>query len=206
MHQDPKTGLRYLAIQGNEAKGMSVIITSKKDWETLEKLADEFQQYEVCSSRSIAGLYALMEISGNLKREKDGMTYLTPDGISYIPYDERDKDKAWHIILPNSDYNTARKYLASGIDASNDKAWLSKFQNARLLDKDTEPLNHHAQRSLPRNEANTSSGGQDTNTSSEIIVRPDGSRILMITVDIGGTQTAMSLQISEPTDIQNDIS
>lgn len=205
VHQDPKTGLRYLAIQRNEAKGMSVIITSKKDWETLEKLADEFQQYEVCSNRSIAGLYALLEISGNLKREKDGMTHLTPDGISYIPYDEKNKDKAWHIILPNSDYSAARKYLASGIDVSSDKAWLSKFQNARLLDKDTEPLNRHAQGHLPRNEANMSSGGQDTKTSSEIIVRPDGSRVLMITVDIGGTQTAMSLQISEPTDIQNDI-
>lgn len=206
VHQDPKTGLRYLAIQGNEAKGMSVIITSKKDWETLEKLADEFQQYEVCSNRSIAGLYALLEISGNLKREKEGMTYLTPDGISYIPYDERNKNKAWHIILPTSDYSAARKYLASGIDASNDKIWLNKFQNARLLDKDTEPLNRHGQSVLPRNEANTLSGGQDTKTSSEIIVRPDGSRVLMITVEIGGMQTAMSLQISEPTDMQNDIS
>ena len=206
VHQDPKTGLRYLAIQGNEAKGMSVIITSKKDWETLEKLADEFQQYEVCSNRSIAGLYALMEISGNLKREKEGMTCLTPDGISYIPYDEKNKDKAWHIILPNSDYSAARKYLATGIDASNDKIWLSKFQNAKLLDKDTEPLNRLGQKALLSNEAVTPSSGQDTSTSSEIIVRPDGSRVLMITVEIGGTQTAMSLQISEPTDMQNDIS
>lgn len=205
VHQDPKTGLRYLAIQGNEAKGMSVIITSKKDWETLEKLADEFQQYEVCSNRSIAGLYALLEISGNLKREKDGMTYLTPDGISYIPYDEKNKDKAWHIILPNSDYSAARKYLASGIDVSSDKAWMRKFRNARLLDKDTASLNRHSQSVLPRNEANTLSGAQETDTHSEIIVRPDGSRVLMITVEIGGMQTAMSLQISEPTDLQNDI-
>lgn len=43
-------------------------------------------------------------------------------------------------------------------------------------------------------------------TDSEIIVKPDGSRVLMITVDMGGTQAVMSLQISEPTDLQNDIS
>ena len=37
-------------------------------------------------------------------------------------------------------------------------------------------------------------------------MRPDGSRVLVITMDIAGTQTAMSLQISEPTDMQNDVS
>ncbi len=47
---------------------------------------------------------------------------------------------------------------------------------------------------------------QDTKTESEIIVKPDGSRVLMITVNIGGTQASMSLQISEPTDMQNNIS
>lgn len=47
---------------------------------------------------------------------------------------------------------------------------------------------------------------EDTNTHSEVIVRPDGSRVLMITMDVGGTQATMSLQISEPTDMQNDIS
>jgi len=55
-------------------------------------------------------------------------------------------------------------------------------------------------------ERRMAAGRQDTKTTSEIIVRPDGSRVLMITVDIGGTQAAMSLQISEPTVLQNDIS
>lgn len=87
VNHDPKTGLDYLSINGNEAKGVSVIITSEKDIETLNKLADEFQKYSVSSQRYTAELYALLEISGNLKREKDGFTFLTPDGITYIPYD-----------------------------------------------------------------------------------------------------------------------
>ena len=70
-----------MSIKGNEAQGVSVIITSDKDIETLNKLADEFQKYPVSSQRSTAGLYALLEISGNLKREKDGFTFLTPNGI-----------------------------------------------------------------------------------------------------------------------------
>lgn len=150
-------------------------------------------------------LYALLEISGNLKREKDGMTYLTPDGISYVPYDERNKNKAWHIILSDSDYSAARQYLAAGVDASNCKAWLNQFPGARLWDTDVKPSEHTNERPLlldndaPANE-------QDSNTHNEIIVRPDGSRVLVITMDIAGTQTAMSLQISEPTDLQNDVS
>ena len=133
VNQDPRTGLRYLSIQGNEAKGMSVVATSKEDLEIIEKLADEFTKYSVSSQRSTAGLYALLEISGNLKREGEGMTFLTPNGITYIPYDG-DKDKAWEIEIPSSDYSVARKYLAMGIEASNYQAWLSKFNSARLLD------------------------------------------------------------------------
>ena len=55
-----------------------------------------------------------------------------------------DKDKAWEIEIPSSDYSVARKYLAMGIEASNYQAWLSKFNSARLLDIDTEQLNHYS--------------------------------------------------------------
>lgn len=54
VNRDPKTGLNYLSIKGNEAQGVSVIITSDKDIETLNKLADEFQKYPVSSQRSTA--------------------------------------------------------------------------------------------------------------------------------------------------------
>ncbi len=114
VNHDPKTGLDYLSINGNEAKGVSVIIASEKDIETLNKLADEFQKYLVSSQRSTAGLYALLEISGNLKREKDGFTFLTPDGITYIPYDGN-PEKAWEIVIPSSDYSATGIYYKCAI-------------------------------------------------------------------------------------------
>lgn len=120
--RDPKTGLNYLSIKGNEAQGVSVIITSDKDIETLNKLADEFQKYPVSSQRFTAGLYALLEISGNLKREKDGFTFLTPNGVTYIPYDG-DSSKAWEIDMPGSCYATARKCLAAENDCADISAW-----------------------------------------------------------------------------------
>ena len=122
VNHDPKTGLNYLSIKGDEAQGVSVILTSDKDIETLNKLADEFQKYPVSSQRSTAGLYALLEISGNLKREKDGFTFLTPNGITYIPYDG-DPDQAWEIDMPASCYATARNCLAAENDCASINTW-----------------------------------------------------------------------------------
>lgn len=130
--RDPKTGLNYLTFSGNEGKGVSVILTSKEDIETLNELVDEFQKYSVSSQRLTAGLYALLEISGNLKREDEGFTFLTPDGITYIPYDGN-PSKEWEIVIPVSDYSAARESLAMEIEASNYQTWLSKFNNAKLL-------------------------------------------------------------------------
>lgn len=40
-------------------------------------------------------------------------------------------------------------------------------------------------------------------TESDIIVKPDGSRVLVVTTSVGGMQTSMSLEISKPTDMPN---
>lgn len=43
-------------------------------------------------------------------------------------------------------------------------------------------------------------------TDTDIIVMPDGSRVLVITMNMGGMQTSMSLEISKPTALPNDVS
>ena len=43
----------------------------------------------------------------------------------------------------------------------------------------------------------------NSKTSSDIIVKPDGSRVLVVTMSIGGMETTMSLEISKPTDMPN---
>ena len=131
VNRDPKTGLNYLSIKGNEAQGVSVIITSDKDIETLNKLADEFQKYPVSSQLSTAELYALLEISGNLKREKDGFTFLTPNGITYIPYDG-DSSKAWEIDMSGSCYATARKCLAAENDCADISTWTKILKGIKI--------------------------------------------------------------------------
>lgn len=47
-------------------------------------------------------------------------------------------------------------------------------------------------------------GKQDSNTDTEIITRPDGSRTLVMTTHIGETETVMSVKLSEPSAFGSD--
>lgn len=44
---------------------------------------------------------------------------------------------------------------------------------------------------------------KEAESSSDIIVRPDGSRILVMNMMVGGMQSSMSIEISKPTDFPN---
>lgn len=45
---------------------------------------------------------------------------------------------------------------------------------------------------------------QESETKTDIIVKPDGSRVLVMTMSVGGMETNMSLEISKPTKILNE--
>ena len=45
----------------------------------------------------------------------------------------------------------------------------------------------------------------ESNTDTEIIVKPDGSRVLVVTMNVGGIETSMTLEISKPTAMPNGI-
>lgn len=44
---------------------------------------------------------------------------------------------------------------------------------------------------------------EETKSKTNIIVKPDGSRVLLITMSFGGMETTMSIEISKPTEMQN---
>ncbi len=54
--------------------------------------------------------------------------------------------------------------------------------------------------------SSTQAEEEESETKSEIIVKPDGSRVLVVTMQVGGMETTMSLEISKPTAMQNDCS
>lgn len=46
---------------------------------------------------------------------------------------------------------------------------------------------------------------EESETDSKIIVKPDGSRVLVTTVNMGGMKMVTSLEISKPTDLVNTL-
>lgn len=46
---------------------------------------------------------------------------------------------------------------------------------------------------------------QEEKTKTEIVVKPDGSRVLVVTMAVGGMETTMSLEISKPTNELDNI-
>lgn len=61
---------------------------------------------------------------------------------------------------------------------------------------DTEKFNEFINAS--KNEVNEKSDDVESKTDSEVIVKPDGSRVLVTTTQVGGMEMVMSLKISEP--------
>lgn len=54
---------------------------------------------------------------------------------------------------------------------------------------------------VPKKEDNEKFDDEESKTDSEVIVKPDGSRVMIMTTQVGGMETVMSLKISEPTAI-----
>ncbi|MDE7298531.1 MAG: hypothetical protein K2N94_06835, partial [Lachnospiraceae bacterium] len=82
--------------------------------------------------------------------------------------------------------------------------YLSREEKARLWGREEEKRRPE----LPKPDETRKAGAKETSrTESEIVVRPDGSRVLLVTVRQGGAVVrAMSLKLSEPTQMQNDSS
>lgn len=55
-----------------------------------------------------------------------------------------------------------------------------------------------------RDEKNVEEEEQGSKTDTDIIVKADGSRVLVVTTTIGDMKTTMSLEISKPTDMPNE--
>lgn len=76
----------------------------------------------------------------------------------------------------------------------------------RVKDKEKSPLGTNFPEIINNKQIKPSDDEQikDTKTDSDIIVKPDGSRVLVMTMRIGGMKTAMSLELSKPTNIPDN--
>ncbi len=106
-------------------------------------------------------------------------------------------------------YNSMSKFGGNISKATETKSILSQCGNTDGIEdasgrEDWFKKNEHDHERVLSDEELEQTAGQESETKSEIIVKPDGSRVLVVTMGIGGMETTMSLEISKPTKAPNE--
>lgn len=106
------------------------------------------------------------------------------------------KDKA-----ANASYSEKADYMSMLSELRSDMKTLGNWDGYLRYDKIiTDILEYCKNRKMQNgNEAGKMENDEESKTDSEVIVKPDGSRVLVTTTQVGGMEMVMSIKISEPT-------
>ncbi len=114
-------------------------------------------------------------------------------------------DKNFETIAISNEASYRKKYThaATQISAIAIYEQMVKMNNDKLnlkpadISEETDPSLINSEEELEQHV------DMESKTDTEIIVKPDGSRVLVVTMNFGGIETTMSLEISKPTAMQN---
>lgn len=197
LDRDKTTGIVSIKKKGAEGNGGSMIIEDEEQAKRLEELANIYlEKYpSLVTSKEMALNFAIGEIMGTHVRDETGVLVIGIGGMGY--YNTQDPTKGWGILYSGYDstiYSKIKEAFESGAIIGNMISdyekwveWLTEKEIDFELTTTEEDL-----------------ANQESETKTDIIVKPDGSRVLVITMNIGGTETTMSLEISKPTDTLNE--
>lgn len=107
------------------------------------------------------------------------------------PKDEEKSDPPKTTMNNNSILNSSKYYFDDVSSAKGTRYNTMNYSGCAKYEKMLE-------------EYSASKESQEGGTNTNIIVKPDGSRILVVTTNIGGMETTMSLEISGPTEFPNE--
>lgn len=159
-------------------------------------LGEDAEQFEkLCSGADKAVLEQLAEQTGIMRKLGDNtIAFVSGKGIGIKSVD----GKELLMEMPDMPYDMLLGML-HGLPAEGNYFDLDYWKNT-LLEADEEC------REMSSVVLNTErpAGSNESASDSDIIVKADGSRVLVITMKIGGMQTTMSLKLSEPTELQDN--
>ncbi|MCM1057808.1 MAG: hypothetical protein NC517_09390 [Firmicutes bacterium] len=194
LERDKTTGIVAIKKKGAEGNGGSMIIEDEEQAKKLDELANIYlEKYpSLVKTKEMALNFAIGEIMGTKVRDETGVLSIGIGGMVY--YNAQDPAKGWGILYSGYDstiYSKIKEAFESGAitgnmtgDYKNWVEWLTEKDidfELTTTEEDMERL-------------------QEEQTRSEIVVKPDGSRVLMVTMSVGGMETTMSLEISKPTE------
>lgn len=177
IHTDKKTGIQYMTANGYESRGGSLIM----DDEDRKKLMDLANTYltdypGLISNLDEAITYAAFEVTGIAKRTGNGFMMLGPNSLSFHGKNEN----SWSILFDEADYEEIKKHW--------DEVWEQSWKGNIMEQQDfwTEKINGKG-----------SAVSEEEVSSQKIVVKADGSRVLMMTIQIGSIQTSMSIELTK---------
>lgn len=131
-------------------------------------------------------------------------------GRTYTPYQSNKNEKCFARFMKNEDESLAQKAAEEG-----GKRFVGNFMDYQefykfwMSQNGADKGNFKFGASVDEPEAAEEDAGEEKEmsdeeeTKTEIIVKPDGSKVLMITVTVGGQEAVTSVELSKPT--KNDI-
>ena len=155
------------------------------DRSKFEEIKNEYLKYpNIAENEEVAEIRAAMEISGNSKRCAKGVLTVVDGYMSFASYDGK-QENSWSKILDSrAMYEGANTKLRS-----ND---LQGIEDEEFWDKFFDKME------------SGDSQDEESGTDSNIVVKPDGSKVLVVTMKIGGMESTMSIKISDATDFASD--
>lgn len=185
VNTDKNTGIKYLTRNGQEGKGADILLLTDADRSKFEEIKKEYLKYpNIAENQEVAEIRAAMEISGNSKRCANGVLTVVDGYMSFTSYDGK-KENSWSKILDN-------KAMYDGAYA--------KLQNNDLQGIEDEKFWNKFFDEMESGDSQEEESGTDSN----IVVKPDGSKVLVVTMKIGGMESTMSIKISDPTDFASN--
>ena len=185
-YTDSATGISWYVIDGKQP------YMTGEDAEKFKKLCEETGEFP---------LKKFAEMTGTIQHLDDNTTAYIGDNGTAIK--SKDGKELW-INTSSLSYDALMnmfKNLPKSGNYFDNSYWQENIQKAMA---GAEPLNHFSnERVLPDKELEQADR-QESETKTEIITKPDGSRVLVMTMSIGGMETTMSLEISKPTEVPNE--
>ena len=199
VYKDKFSGIETMTVKGNEGSVSVMMISGKDDEKQIQELADIYREKypNLVPSDESARALAMLEVIGHTVRTENGIMMVTSNGINYM--DENDTSKSWAIIYSMNGTDVYKEIMK----AIQENAVEGGIENVSGWEDWFKGNGYDYERVLSDEELEQAAN-QESETKTDIIVKPDGSRVLVVTMSIGGMETTMSLEISKPTEAPNE--
>lgn len=204
-------------VKSTQGTGITLYISNPDDGETIGSMGDHDSSITVYKTKDFDPANPVYKVkvwdeAGNVTERMVDISKVDPkncDEIEMFAYSS-------HLSDSGKCTNAQRAFMgAKSIhDSANSGGSLFDKENWMDIVKEIMQMQYHAGNlkgyldykqfgDFMEHSVGTS-GEKETETKSNVVVKPDGSRVLVVTMNIGGMETTMSLEISKPTNMQND--